>query len=235
MPPIATHLAHAQSAPRASRTLIVAACGVIALFVAAWASAQVWVNVAAVFALIALLLQARLREPSARAWLLLLGVLGALVWIGRRGNGHLALDLLPVIFNAAVCALFARSLAPGATPLIARVIEAIEGRARLELPRVAAYARALTVTWTLVLGAQAVLLGVLAALEPAERSSAARWYLHFGGIALVPALLVVEYAFRRWWLRHVPHASLPKFLLALVRNWPALMRSIALGARAEHP
>ena len=158
------------------------------------------------------------------------------VALGSRGNGRLALDLLPAVLNLAFCTVFARSLGPEAMPLLARIIEAIEGRGRLALPRVADYARALTWAWTLLLGMQAALRAWLALRDfgavafPALSGSQWRWYLHFGSYALVPAFLVLEYAFRRWWLRHIPHASLAHFLVQLTRNWPALIRSVALDA-----
>ena len=53
-----------------------------------------------------------------------------------------------------------------------------------------------------------------------------RWYLHLGSYATVLAFLVVEYAFRRWHLRHIPHVPLPVFVARLVRRWPALARSV---------
>ena len=53
-----------------------------------------------------------------------------------------------------------------------------------------------------------------------------RWYLHLGSYATVLAFLVVEYAFRRWYLRHIQHVSLPVFVARLVRRWPALARSV---------
>lgn len=214
--------------------------GVAALFVAAHVTANAWINEAAVFALIGLLLQSGLRRRKPGAWIGWLACAAALVALGHRGGGGLALDALPVVLNAAFCGVFACSLARGATPLIARIIEAIEGRARLALPRVAGYARALTWVWAILLGAQSVLLAGLVvrdlgmAAHTELSDSSWRWYLHFGSFALVPAFLVVEYAFRRWWLRHIPHASLAQFLVQLARSWPALVRSVAFDvARTE--
>ena len=47
----------------------------------------------------------------------------------------------------------------------------------------------------------------------------------------VCAFLVLEYAWRRWRLRHVPHLPLPIFLARLARRWPSLLRSLAGGDR----
>jgi hypothetical protein len=91
-----------------------------------------------------------------------------------------------------------------------------------------------------VLGAQALLLtaliisatpdGLLARFGIAPPIAIAgdgwRAYLELGSYATVLALLVVEYAFRRWYLRHIPHVSLPVFMSRLVRRWPALAHSV---------
>ncbi|MEO7063648.1 MAG: hypothetical protein ABI082_07765 [Dokdonella sp.] len=237
---MSTDLPYTPPATSASRMLAGAVLGVAALFLAAWLTENVLINVAAVCALIGLLLQSGLRRRKPGAWIIWLTCAAALAALGYRGNGRLAVDVLPVVLNAAFCSVFASSLVRGATPLIARLIEAIEGRARLTLPRVAGYARALTWTWAILLGAQAVLLAWLATLDLGTSvhaglsDSSWLWYLHFGGFALVPAFLIVEYAFRRWWLRHIPHAPLPQFLVQLARSWPALVRNVAFDtARNE--
>ena len=206
----------------------------------AFASGRAWLEELAAFILLSLLLSPGLRAASRAAWLVWaagsLGI-GALALTGR---GGIALDFMPVMVNAALCVLFARTLAPGSEPLIARVIAVLESPERVRLPRVAAYARALTWAWALVLGTQAALLafliccavpdGLLArygVTPPIEIVGAEwRWYLHLGSYAGVIAFLVIEYAFRRWHLRHIPHAPLPVFMTRLVRRWPALAHSV---------
>ena len=44
-----------------------------------------------------------------------------------------------------------------------------------------------------------------------------RWFLNLGSYATSIVLLVCEYAFRRWYLRDIQHASLPVFVSRLVR------------------
>ena len=238
IPPVSPMSAHVVTVPTAApsaRALVGALFAVAVLFVAAHVSANNWLNEAALFALVSLLLQSGLRRRKPLAWSAWLACAAALVALGNRGNGHLALDILPAVLNAAFCVVFASTLVRGSTPLIARLIEAIEGSARLALPRVAGYARALTWAWALLLGVQAVVLAWLAmrdigVMAHNSLSASWRWYLHLGGFALVPAFLILEYAFRRWWLRHIPHASLAQFLIQLARNWPLLMRRVALDA-----
>lgn len=239
VPPVSPMSAPVVTVPTAmpsARACAGAVVALVALFVAAQVTANPWLNATAVFALVSVLLQSGLRHRKPLAWIAWLSCAVALVALGNRGNGRLALDILPAILNAAFCGVFASTLTCGSTPLIARIIEAIEGSARLALPRVSAYARALTWAWALLLGVQALLLGWLAlrdvgAIEHGSLSTSSwRWYLHFGGVALVPSFLVLEYAFRRWWLRHIPHASLTQFLVQLARNWPALIRGVVLDA-----
>lgn len=219
------------------------ACGALAcatLLLFAWLAGNAWLDAVAVLLLGGLLLHSRLRRGEAGAWLAWIGAGAALLWLARRGEGQLALDSVPVIVNAALCGVFACSLAHGREPLIARVIEALEGRPRLELPGVAAYARVLTRAWAWLLGVQALVLacvvvlrqpgGLLATFGVASpfALSGAVWsaWLHAGSWLLVPVALVLEYAVRRLRLRHIPHASLAHFLIGLARNWPAVLRGL---------
>jgi uncharacterized membrane protein len=219
------------------------ACGAIAYIVllgAAWLTGNVWLDALAALALLSLFLLGALRRREPLAWGLWLLVAAALALLGARGNGSVAIDALPLMVNAMLCALFARTLRRGRQPLVARVIGVLEGPTRLALSRVAGYARGLTLAWALLLGAQAALLAFLAAcapdgalaafgIAPPSLFSGAGWraYLHFGSYALVPAFFGVEYAFRRWYLRHIPHAPLPRFMAQLARRWPSLLRSLA--------
>lgn len=190
--------------------------------------------------LVSLLLWPGLKRRSVAAFSVwTVAVLGVAA-LAIAGRGEIALDFLPVIVNAALCLVFARTLAKGSEPLIARLIAVLESPERLALPRVAAYARGLTLAWALLLGAQALVLalmifcavpdGLLASfgVTPpiAVTGHAWRWYLHLGSYATVFAFLGVEYAYRRWHLRHIPHVPLPVFVMRLVRRWPALVRSV---------
>ena len=210
-----------------------------ALAVAGMASGNPWLDEAAALALISLFLLPGLRRRTLLAWSIWSAAAACLGLLALRGAGHVALDALPVVVNIALCSLFARTLQAGRQPLIARVIAVIEGPERLALPRVAAYARGLTQAWVLLFAAQATLLVVLIGCAvpdgllrafgvqpPFEVSGEWRWYLHAGSYAVVFAFLGIEYAFRRWYLRHIPHASLPVFIGQLVRRWPALARNL---------
>ncbi|HEY6943068.1 hypothetical protein, partial [Dokdonella sp.] len=229
---------------RRSRLLLAGVAAYVLLAFAASYSGRAGLAALAVFVLASALLSPALRRHSVAAWSAWLALALLLGLLAERGEGGLALDALPILVNAALCALFAGTLRRGREPLIARFIAILEGRDRLALPRVAAYARGLTWAWALLLGIQACVLaailcvvpgGVLAAFgasPPAAVFAAPAWrvYLHAGGYALVPLVFVLEYAYRRVHLRDVPHAPLPLFVARVVRRWPALLASLAAEA-----
>lgn len=196
-----------------------------------------------VFALLALallltvLLLPQLLARRAAAWLLWSAVLAGLLLAWKQGLAGLLLEAIPILINALLAIWFGRSLATG-EPLVERFIIAIEGAERLQLPGVAAYARQLTWFWTLLLGAQALLLtvlllcadhsgllerfGVVSPLHVPERWAAA--WLHLGCYALLGAAFLLEYVYRRWRLRHLSHPGLHEMMLQLAVHWPQLIR-----------
>ena len=212
---------------------------VLAVLTLAFASGRGWLDELAAFMVVSLVLWPGLRRLSPPAIALWILAGAAIAELARTGNGDIALDFLPVVINLALCALFARTLVAGSEPLIARLIAVIESPERVALPRVASYARALTWVWAIVLGAQALLLSALIVCAAPDGLLARfgiapplaivgdwRWFLNFGSYATVLPLLVFEYAFRRWYLRHIPHVSLPVFMGRLVRRWPTLAHSV---------
>lgn len=203
-----------------------------------------------VFALLALallltvLLLPQLLARRAASWLLWSGLLAGLLLTWRYGFAELLLEGVPVLINALLAYWFGRTLGT-AEPLVQRFIVAIEGAERLQQPGVAAYARQVTWFWTVLLGAQALLLAVLllcadqsgllaragvASPLPVPERWAATW-LHLGGYLLLGAAFLLEYLYRRWRLRHLPHPGLHDMLLQLVLHWPQLLH----GKRAVAP
>lgn len=203
-----------------------------------------------VFALLALallltaLLLPQLLARRASSWLLWSGVLAGLLLGWRHGFAELLLSAVPVLINALLAYWFGRTLAT-AEPRVARFIAAIEGPERLCQPGVAAYARQVTWFWTGLLGAQALLLAVLllcaepggllarlgvASPLPVPERWAAGW-LHLGGYLLLGAAFLLEYAWRRWRLRHLHHPGLHHTLLQLALRWPQLLRGERAVAR----
>jgi uncharacterized membrane protein len=234
------------STPSKTRRSPLLAGGVLAYIVLATLASSGGIGWLAAFALLVLvgaLLSPALHRRSIAAWSALSGAALALGLLAANDEGLLALDALPILVNAALCALFAGTLRHGREPLIARFIAILEGRDRLALPRVADYARNLTRIWALLLGVQACVLGAIFCLAPAGLFAAFgqpvpalfalpgwRLYLHVGGYALVPLVLVIEYSYRRWYLRGIQHPSLPHFVARVVQRWPALLQSLAADA-----
>lgn len=229
-----------QNPARRSRRATLVVVAYVAILVAAFASRRGWLEALATGMVVGLVLWPGLRKFSPAAIVLALVAASGIAALAFAGQGDVALDFIPVIVNLALSVLFARTLVPGSEPLIARLIAVLESPERVALPRVAGYARALTWTWAIVLGAQALALaalivsavpdGLLARFGIAPPFAIAdgdwRWFLDLGSYATVLALLVLEYAFRRWYLRDIPHMSLPVFIGRLVRRWPALASSV---------
>jgi len=232
------------NAARRSRAVVAGIAAYIVLAATALYVDRPLLAAFAVFVLVAAVLSPGLRQRRSKAWCALVASAALIAWLSARGAGWLLLDAVPIIVNLALCLLFACTLVAGRTPLIARFIAILESPERLRDARVARYARQLTFAWALVLGAQACLLALIVLAMPhgllamfdvaAPRLVAPAWnsYLHVGSYLVVGAFLVLEYAWRRWHLRHIAHPPLPAFVLALVQRWPALLQSLGDDARS---
>ena len=197
---------------------------------------QIFALLALALLLTVLLLPAMLARRGV-AWLSWCAVLAGLLLVWMRGFAGLLLEAVPLLINVLLAIWFGRTLAT-AEPLVERFIIAIEGAERLQQPGVAAYARQLTWFWTLLLGAQALLLtvlllcadhggllqrfGVASPLQVPERWAAA--WLHLGCYALLGVAFLLEYLYRRWRLRHLSHPGLHDMMLQLALHWPQLVR-----------
>jgi uncharacterized membrane protein len=195
-------------------------------------------SLAACALLLTLLMAPGLMARRIAPWSIWLLALLAMGWLWWRGLAGLLLACVPIAINLLLASLFGRSLRAGATPLIARFIEALEGPGRLREPGVAAYARGLTWFWTGLTAAQALLLSVLLlCAEPggllALLGLASPWpvpagpaqsYAHVGGYVLIALAFLLEHAYRRWRLRHIHHPRLHELALGIAARWPQLVR-----------
>ena len=163
----------------------------------------------------------------ALAWFALV----ALVLLGHFFGGEKlrgALDALPALIAAAIGWLFARTLARGRSPLIARAIAAIDGPQWLNDSTIAAYARRLTAVWAAWQFALAA-CAALVALHAHGFFANAAWLplpRAFGWIVLplaVAVLFLGEFLLRPRLLPQAPRRGLFAFLAALIRHWPALL------------
>ena len=124
----------------------------------------------------------------------------------------------PVIINAALAVFFGASLRIGREPVISVFARFEQGE--VLPPDLARHARSVTWIWTLLLAALATLAMALAIWAPLETWSL---FANVVNYALIAALLIGEYLYRRVRFRHYRHAS----LAALLRN----VRSVNLFAR----
>lgn len=201
-------------------------------------------SLAACVLLLTVLMAPALLSRRALPWLAWLAALAAMGWMWLHGMVGLLLECVPIAINLALAALFGRSLRAGRVPLIARIIEALEGPERLATPGIAAYARQLTWFWSLLTAGQAlVLTALLLCAEPggllAQLGLRSPWpvpaglaqaYAHVGGYALIGLAFVLENLFRRWHLRHVQHPRLHELVLGVAARWPKLVRGEDLAA-----
>lgn len=217
-----------------SALIFSAFAGYLLLNVAGIVSGQPQWSVAALLLVLGVLLWPLLRRGRVAAWLLWLAVTALFTWAIWRGQASAWLDAVPIAANAALAWVFARTLRSGHEPLITRMVRLLEGRQRLDLAGVRVYTRKLTGAWALMLGLQALLLAffwwqwnavmVGGTVDSATVTSWARAYTRFGCYVVIAVFFLVEYAFRRWHLRHLPHASLRSMMARVVQVWPQLLR-----------
>ncbi|MBC7802422.1 MAG: hypothetical protein H7Y16_00985 [Candidatus Parcubacteria bacterium] len=157
-------------------------------------------------------------------------VLGALIWALAEGRMAAAaraaaiaalataavlhapqvlLFVPPVLINGALAAFFGSSLRAGREPVISAFARLEQGE-NLP-PELARHARAVTWLWTLLLGAIAVVALALALWSPLETWSL---FANVVNYALIAALFVGEYLYRRVRFRKYSHAT----LAGLLRN-----------------
>lgn len=183
-------------------------------------------------------------EPLARgrawAWTLL-AVAAGVLWQLRTGPvPELLLLFPPMLFTGVLGWWFARSLAAGRIPLIARIIAALEGGRPESLePALARYAHGLTAAWATLLGAMTLANLVLALLAepnglllraglppplavPQQAWSTVANLLDHGIIA---AFFVIEFLWRQWRFPERRQGPLA-FARAMLRLGPAFWREL---------
>jgi uncharacterized membrane protein len=182
-----------------------------------------------------------------RAWALatFAGLLAALYALAAGGHTQTLLLAPPVLFLALASWFFGRSLRAARTPVISRIVAALEGNGDgSPLPAdVAAYTRRLTAAWALVLGALALVNALLAIaavpggvadrLEllppgpppawtvPREHWSLIANLLNYG---IVGGFFVAEYRLRLRRFPDRPHRNFGQFLGQMARLGPGFWR-----------
>jgi uncharacterized membrane protein len=192
--------------------------------------------VAAMAMLVLMMLIAPLAQRRLWAWLALAASLAGLVWLARSPYTQVPLLLAPTAFIALIAFLFGRSLAAGRTPLISKIVAAMEGGAAPadELMR---YTRGLTAAWAWALGLLAAVnfalsliavpggllaqLGVPAPVTITQTQWS--WFANVFNYGLIGGFFAIEFAVRK---RRFPgrYHSFADFLRKLRGLGPAFWR-----------
>lgn len=183
-------------------------------------------SLAALLLLLTLWMLPRLVAGTPRAWVGWGAAVLVAVGLASIGLTDRLLDAVPLLILAGLALWFGSSLRAGREPRVARFIRVLEGEAQLAQPGVARYARGVTVFWTALLALQALILAALLLRGLFDAGDLPRWalaYQHVGGYLLIPLAFALEYAFRRWHLRHVSHPGLHAQALQMMQRWPQLL------------
>jgi hypothetical protein len=194
---------------------------------------QPWCSMVALVVLVGALAWSRLRGSLVASTLYLAASAAALAAVAF-GAADAVLDALPVLVNAALALFFAATLRHGEVPLVTRIVRVIEGPEHLERPGVAGYTRGLTLAWALLLGMQTLLLAGLWLLLHAPALTRAwplanaggTWlhgYARLGCYVLITLFFLLEYAWRRWHLRHLDHPGFFAMLSRIALHWPEIL------------
>ena len=166
----------------------------------------------------------------------------ALVVLVARGFPPLPLLLQPVLIPASIAFTFGRTLRPGRTPLVERVVRGFHAP---EAPHPAAlrYARKVTCAWALLLAGVALANAMLAAclspggllelagMTPPLQVSPATfaWFSNTGTYLLIGAMFVLELALRAWLLPHDRFRNPLLFFREARTRLPAILQALRHG------
>lgn len=180
-----------------------------------------------------------LRAGKRRHWLWLLFAVPGLVLLSRTEFAMLPLLIMPAVLLAIVALGFARTLRAGKIPLIARIVEALEGDDAGNLPEaLRRYARGLTLAWAMLLGSLALVNltlalcalpgGVLASLGIAPPLAVTdaqwSWFANIFNYGIVGLFFVAEYSVRRLRFPERAH-GFRHFITRLAKMGPSFWRS----------
>jgi len=189
--------------------------------------------------LIAVAILPALSRGSAAAWIATPIIAAGLWLISRSTHAALPLYIAPVLVPGFMAAVFGSSLLPGQTPVIEQMIHLMQPPEGAPEADVWAYARRLTVAWTVLFVTISITNLVLALLaEPNGLLLAVgvrppiavpwEWWSLFAnviGYLLVAAFFLIEYAYRRHRFPRQPYRNLLDFFLKVLAVMPSLAAS----------
>lgn len=206
---------------------------------AAW-TASAGLALVAGFLLALLMLWPALARGRAPAWIALLLCAAGLLWLHGRALGTLPLLAPPVLLNAFLAWLFARTLRAGRRPLIEHMVWTLHGEPDALDLRIAPYARRLTAVWAAlfaVLAGLNLLLALLAVPDgllvsvgvmPPVSVPLSLWSLFANllNYVIVGAFFLAEYAWRKRRFPNQPYRHFFDFIARVARLGPAFWRSL---------
>lgn len=146
---------------------------------------------------------------------------GLILLLFPHWQGVNLMQIMPVVINGLLCALFVTSLGQDRTPLITRLASIMRGGI-MPAP-VVVYTRRVTLVWSLffcMLAVSSLLLAVFASLETWSLFANLLSYL------LIACLFLAEYFFRRWYLGALIDYSFADFFKGLFRlDYAQIFRS----------
>lgn len=177
------------------------------------------------------------RSAGMTAVVLLL--IGAIVLIARSHATVLALYLPPVVINFALAWLFGHTLAKGRVPLIERLVRVLHaGEERID-PAIIAYARRVTLAWTVLLAGLGTLCltlalcispggilqmaGVTAPFSVTQETWS--FVANIGSYLVVAVFFALEYLYRRRRFPQQPYRNAVDFLRRALAAGPQIMAS----------
>jgi len=177
----------------------------------------------------------RARPVLLLVWLLVAGL--ATYALHVSGAAFLPLLLPPVVITATLGMTFARSLVAGRTPLIERVVLALNN-CQMPYPDVPPYARRLTLVWAALLLGLALINLLLAlfavpdgalhlvGITPPLAVPLAWWSLFANGInyLVIGGFFIAEYAYRRRRFPSAVYKTFGDFLRRMAALGPAFWR-----------
>jgi uncharacterized membrane protein len=201
------------------------------------ARGSVALMVAAVALLAVVLLFPALARGSIPAWFMLPVVLAGCWTLARSATPALALYVAPVLVPAFLAWAFGHTLARGRTPVIEQLIRLVHPPEHEPEPAVWAYARRLTMAWTILFVSLALVNLVLAALAVPDGMLMAAgitppvavpqewwsWFANVLGYLIVAAFLALEYSYRRSRFPRQPFRNMLDFLRRILAVMPRLL------------
>lgn len=166
--------------------------------------------VGALAILLLMMLVSALAQRRVWAWLALFAGFAGLAWLARSPYTQVPLLLVPTAFVALIAFVFGRSLAAGRTPLISKIVTALEGDTP-PAPDLLRYTRGLTAAWAVALALLAAInlglsliavpdgllaqFGVRAPLTVTQTQWS--WFANVFNYGIIGGFFAVEFAIRK--------------------------------------